>query len=188
MEALKHHKSVYLRRRIQFKILQPLQSAHLPKKRKVKGPVERRDCLWWQHGYHNGTNEQFKRRLRVNRDTFDFILNAVEDPNFLFRFVCFAVDFAFLSLFSAIKSCWLSSSTLFVRRKCKKVVLILASNVNLTQFSVRDEISRPIFPSVQMEKQTDKFKTEDSSLTGFLSDEFSVGRRVFRPRRFSSLK
>ena len=139
MEALKHHKSVYLRRRIQFKILQPLQSAHLPKKRKVKGPVERRDCLWWQHGYHNGTNEQFKRRLRVNRDTFDFILNAVEDPNFLFRFVCFAVDFAFLSLFSAIKSCWLSSSTLFVRRKCKKVVLILASNVNLTQFSVRDE-------------------------------------------------
>ena len=27
------------------------------------------DCLWWEHGYHNCTNEQFKRRLRVNRDT-----------------------------------------------------------------------------------------------------------------------
>ena len=49
------------------------------KERKRQGPVEHRDCLWWQHGYHNWTNEQFKRRLRVNRDTFDFILNAIED-------------------------------------------------------------------------------------------------------------
>ena len=49
------------------------------KERKRKGPVEQRDCLWWQHGYHNWTNEQFKRRRRVNRDTFDFILNAIED-------------------------------------------------------------------------------------------------------------
>ena len=49
------------------------------KKRKRKGPVEQRDFPWWQHGYQNWTNEQFKRRLRVNRDTFDFILNATED-------------------------------------------------------------------------------------------------------------
>ena len=47
--------------------------------RKEKGPVEQRDCLWWQHGYLNWINEQFKRRFRVNRDTFNFILNAIED-------------------------------------------------------------------------------------------------------------
>ena len=41
--------------------------------------MEQRDCLWWQHGYHNWINEQSKRRLRVNRDTFNFILNAMED-------------------------------------------------------------------------------------------------------------
>lgn len=30
-----------------------------------------------------GLNEQFKRRLRVHHDTFTFILNAIEDPNFV---------------------------------------------------------------------------------------------------------
>ncbi|CAH3146788.1 unnamed protein product, partial [Porites lobata] len=49
------------------------------KRAKKKGPVEQRDCLWWQHGYLNWINEQFKRRFRVNRDTFNFILNAIED-------------------------------------------------------------------------------------------------------------
>ena len=43
--------------------------------------VEQRDCLWWQHGYHNWTNEQSKRRLRVNRDTLTFILTAIEEDN-----------------------------------------------------------------------------------------------------------
>ena len=41
--------------------------------------MEQRDCLWWQHGYHNWTNEQSKRRLKVNRDTFNFMLNVIED-------------------------------------------------------------------------------------------------------------
>ena len=41
--------------------------------------MEQRDCLWWQHGYLNWINEQSKRRLRVNRDAFNFILNAIED-------------------------------------------------------------------------------------------------------------
>ena len=41
--------------------------------------MEKRDCLWWQHGYHNWTIEQSTRRLRVNRDTFNFILNVIED-------------------------------------------------------------------------------------------------------------
>ena len=43
--------------------------------------MEQRDCLWWQHGYHNWTNEESKRRLRVNRDTLNFILNAIEEDN-----------------------------------------------------------------------------------------------------------
>ena len=41
--------------------------------------MEKRGCLWWQHGYHNWTIEQSTRRLRVNRDTFNFILNVIED-------------------------------------------------------------------------------------------------------------
>ena len=43
--------------------------------------MEQRDCLWWQHGYHNWTNEESKRRLRVNRDTLNFILDAIEEDN-----------------------------------------------------------------------------------------------------------
>ena len=31
--------------------------------RKEKGPVEQRDCLWWQHGYHNWTNEEVKKKV-----------------------------------------------------------------------------------------------------------------------------
>ena len=49
--------------------------------RKGKAPVEQRDCLWWQHGYHNWTNEQSKRRLRVNRDTLNFTLNSIEEDD-----------------------------------------------------------------------------------------------------------
>ena len=41
--------------------------------------MEQRDCPWWQHGHLNWINEQSKRRLRVNRDTFNFTLNAIED-------------------------------------------------------------------------------------------------------------
>ena len=49
------------------------------KRAKRKAPMEQRDCLWWQRGYHNCTNEQSTRRLRLNRDTFNFILNVIED-------------------------------------------------------------------------------------------------------------
>ena len=35
--------------------------------------------MWWQHGYANWTDKQFKKRLRVNRDTFHFILNNISD-------------------------------------------------------------------------------------------------------------
>ena len=79
----KARKKLYLRRRFQFKILQPVQYAHLERAKRERSRGSETDCLWWEHGYHNCTNEQFKRRLRVNRDTFNFILNAIEDPNFV---------------------------------------------------------------------------------------------------------
>ena len=43
--------------------------------------MEERDCPWWQHGHLNWINEQSKRRLRVNRDTLNFILNAIEEDD-----------------------------------------------------------------------------------------------------------
>ena len=49
------------------------------KERRPKGPIEMRDTVWWQHGYANWTDKQFKKRLRVNRDTFHFILNNISD-------------------------------------------------------------------------------------------------------------
>ena len=52
---------------------------HKIAKRKRSRGAEILSRLWWQHGYHNWTNEQSKRRLRVNCDTFNFILNAIED-------------------------------------------------------------------------------------------------------------
>ena len=49
------------------------------KERRPKGPIEMRDTVWWQHGYVNWTDKQFKKRLRVNRDNFHFILNNISD-------------------------------------------------------------------------------------------------------------
>lgn len=47
------------------------------KERKPKGPIEKRNSQWWDYGYQNWTNNQFKKRLRVNRDTFDYILDSI---------------------------------------------------------------------------------------------------------------
>ena len=49
------------------------------KEAKHRGPIEMRDTVWWQHGYANWRDKQFKKRLRVNRDTFHFILNNISD-------------------------------------------------------------------------------------------------------------
>ena len=34
---------------------------------------------WWEDGLQNWSESQFKKRLRVNRDTFHFILGEIED-------------------------------------------------------------------------------------------------------------
>ena len=71
---------------------------------------------------------------------------------------------------------WLSSCSIFLVCKRKKVVGIFASIMNLIR------VSRLIFPSVQ----TGEGQICDGNSTGFISVEFSVCRREARLRRFSS--
>ena len=46
-----------------------------PKKPRSKD-VER-ERGWWENGYRNWNDERFKKVLRVNKDTFDFILSQI---------------------------------------------------------------------------------------------------------------
>ena len=45
--------------------------------RNPKGMSEERNHLWWENGYHNWTDDQFKERVRVTRETFQCILGAI---------------------------------------------------------------------------------------------------------------
>ena len=47
--------------------------------RKQRGQNEERSNSWWTVGYENWDEESFKKRLRVNRTTFEFILNQIRD-------------------------------------------------------------------------------------------------------------
>lgn len=49
------------------------------KPRKKRGPDERRDTTWWSNGYMNWNEAAFKKRLRVNRTTFEFILEGIKN-------------------------------------------------------------------------------------------------------------
>ena len=49
------------------------------KLRQDRGPNERRSSTWWEQGYRQWNNSAFKRRLRVSRETFDFILTQIEN-------------------------------------------------------------------------------------------------------------
>ena len=53
--------------------------ASLLKERQPKGPDEERNSQWWENGYRQWTEEQFKKRLCVTRETFEFILETVTD-------------------------------------------------------------------------------------------------------------
>ena len=53
--------------------------ASLLKERQPKGPDEERNSQWWENGYRQWTEEQFKKRLHVTRETFEFILETVTD-------------------------------------------------------------------------------------------------------------
>ena len=48
------------------------------KPRKPRGPKLFRDKNWWKFGYNNWSDEEFKKRLRVSRNTFELILQIVE--------------------------------------------------------------------------------------------------------------
>ena len=52
--------------------------ASLLKERQPKGPDEERSP-WWENEYRQWTEEQSKKRLRVTRETFEFILETVTD-------------------------------------------------------------------------------------------------------------
>ena len=47
--------------------------------RNPKGMDEERNHLWWENGYHNWTDDQFKKRMRVTREAFLYILGAISD-------------------------------------------------------------------------------------------------------------
>lgn len=47
--------------------------------RNERGPDELRNGNWWSDGYQNWDEESFKKRLRVSRDTFEFILSEIKD-------------------------------------------------------------------------------------------------------------
>ena len=43
-----------------------------------RGPNKNRDKSWWIDGYNNWDNIEFKRRLRLERSTFEMILNIIK--------------------------------------------------------------------------------------------------------------
>ena len=45
----------------------------------LRGPDEERNSQWWENGYCQWTEEQFKIGPRVTRETFEFILETVTD-------------------------------------------------------------------------------------------------------------
>lgn len=47
--------------------------------RNERGPDELRNANWWANGYQNWDQDSFKKRLRVSRDTFEFILGEIKD-------------------------------------------------------------------------------------------------------------
>lgn len=44
-----------------------------------KEPDEERNHRWWDHGYQNWNEAQSKKRVRVTRETFQFILDSISD-------------------------------------------------------------------------------------------------------------
>ena len=46
---------------------------------KARSPDEDRNQRWWDEGFRNWSDAQFKKRLQVTRDTFTFLLDNVVD-------------------------------------------------------------------------------------------------------------
>lgn len=47
--------------------------------RKKRSEEEQRDGNWWSNGYENWDEGAFKKRVRVSRDTFEFLLGEIRD-------------------------------------------------------------------------------------------------------------
>ena len=47
--------------------------------RRDRGPDEHRDGNWWTNGYRTWDERAFKKRFRVTRDTFNYILDEIRD-------------------------------------------------------------------------------------------------------------
>ena len=47
------------------------------KERKKRGPNLFRESGWWEHGYENWSDKEFKKHLRLHRQTFELVLNVV---------------------------------------------------------------------------------------------------------------
>ena len=51
----------------------------IKKPRKMRDKNEKRDTSWWESGYVNWSDVAFKKRLRLNRATFQFILDKIRN-------------------------------------------------------------------------------------------------------------
>ena len=49
------------------------------KEQRSKGESEQRSCHWWRNGCANWMDKQFKKRFRVNRNTFNYILQELQE-------------------------------------------------------------------------------------------------------------
>ena len=67
-------------REIEFEMEASVLSAIMITKsnRNERGPDELRNGNWWANGYQNWDQDSFKKRLRVYRDTFVFILGEIK--------------------------------------------------------------------------------------------------------------
>ena len=45
--------------------------------RTPKGPNVARDHWWWTNGYQTWTEEEFKKRLWIKRETFEYIIGEI---------------------------------------------------------------------------------------------------------------
>ena len=54
------------------------------KERQARGLDELRINNWWSQGYRNWDDAAFKKRMRVSRDTFRFILAQAQGISFLY--------------------------------------------------------------------------------------------------------
>ena len=57
----------------------PFSLVNLTQDRKTRSRDEIRNKKCWEDGLQNWSESQFKKRLRVNRDTFHFLLGEIED-------------------------------------------------------------------------------------------------------------